>query len=62
MLSRNGRAPRPSDAGWKDTLDVRPYEVVRLLVRFAGFCGRYMLHCHDLEHEDVAMMANIDVV
>ncbi|WP_144120199.1 multicopper oxidase family protein [Catellatospora sichuanensis] len=62
VLSRNGRTPRPSDAGWKDTVDVRPYEVVQLLVRFAGFRGRYMLHCHNLEHEDMAMMANIDVV
>ncbi|RJL35554.1 multicopper oxidase family protein [Bailinhaonella thermotolerans] len=62
VLSRNGRPPRPSDAGWKDTVDVRPYEVVQILVHFAGFRGRYVVHCHNLEHEDMAMMANIDVV
>lgn len=62
VVGRNGRAPRPADAGWKDTVDVRPYEVVQVLVRFTGFRGRYMLHCHNLEHEDMAMMANIDVV
>jgi FtsP/CotA-like multicopper oxidase with cupredoxin domain len=61
VLSRNGRGPAPADAGWKDTVDVRPYEVVQLLVRFAGFRGRYVMHCHNLEHEDMAMMANIDV-
>jgi len=61
VLSRNGRAPGPADAGWKDTVDVRPYEVVEILVRFTGFRGRYVMHCHNLEHEDMAMMANIDV-
>jgi FtsP/CotA-like multicopper oxidase with cupredoxin domain len=61
VLSRNGRAPGANDTGWKDTVDVRPYEVVQLLVRFAQFRGRYVMHCHNLEHEDMAMMANIDV-
>ncbi|MFC3999613.1 multicopper oxidase family protein [Nocardiopsis sediminis] len=62
VLSRNGRDPGPQDAGWKDTVDVRPYEVVEVLARFDGFRGRYMLHCHNLEHEDMAMMADFDVV
>ncbi|MET9071498.1 multicopper oxidase family protein [Streptomyces sp. NPDC004232] len=62
VLSRGGRAPEPTDAGWKDTVDVRPYEVVEVLVRFRGYRGRYMLHCHNLEHEDMAMMANYQVV
>ena len=61
VLSRNGRDPEAWDVGWKDTVDVRPYEVVEVLVRFAGHRGRYMLHCHNLEHEDMAMMANFDV-
>lgn len=61
VLDRNGGPPRPEDAGWKDTVDVRPYEVVRILIRFTGFRGRYVMHCHNLEHEDMAMMANIDV-
>ncbi|RSN47055.1 MULTISPECIES: multicopper oxidase family protein [Actinomadura] len=61
VLSRNGRAPRPTDGGWKDTVDVRPYEVVDVLVRFSGFRGRYMMHCHNLEHEDMAMMADFEV-
>jgi FtsP/CotA-like multicopper oxidase with cupredoxin domain len=33
-----------------------------VLAKFAGHRGRYMLHCHNLEHEDMAMMANFDVV
>lgn len=62
VYRRNGRPPRPEDGGWKDTVDVLPYEVVEVLVRFTGYRGRYVLHCHNLEHEDMAMMANVDVV
>ncbi|WP_190021452.1 multicopper oxidase family protein [Streptomyces hiroshimensis] len=62
VVARGGRPPAPADAGWKDTVDVRPYEVVEVLVRFTGYKGRYMLHCHNLEHEDMAMMGNFQVV
>ncbi|MFD1546888.1 multicopper oxidase family protein [Nonomuraea guangzhouensis] len=62
VLSRNGRPPAPTDAGWKDTVDVRPYEVVDVLVRFAGYRGRYLMHCHNLEHEDMAMMAEFELI
>jgi FtsP/CotA-like multicopper oxidase with cupredoxin domain len=62
VLTRDGRAPEATDAGWKDTVDLRPYEVVEILARFNGYTGRYMLHCHNLEHEDMAMMANFRVV
>ncbi|MEU5533615.1 multicopper oxidase domain-containing protein [Streptomyces sp. NPDC020362] len=39
VLSHGGRAPEPTDAGWKDTVDVRPCEVVDVLVRFRGHRG-----------------------
>ncbi|WP_312923558.1 multicopper oxidase family protein [Thermocatellispora tengchongensis] len=62
VLSRGGKAPAATDAGWKDTVDVRPYEVVEVLVRFTGYRGLYMMHCHNLEHEDMAMMADFEIV
>ncbi|MFF4156520.1 multicopper oxidase domain-containing protein [Streptomyces sp. NPDC001678] len=62
VVARGARPPAAADAGWKDTVDVRPYEVVEVLARFAGYKGRYMLHCHNLEHEDMAMMGNFQVV
>ncbi|HEY3503312.1 MAG TPA: multicopper oxidase domain-containing protein [Actinocatenispora sp.] len=62
VVARDGKDPAPTDAGWKDTVDVRPYEVVEVLVRFSGFRGRYMLHCHNLEHEDMAMMAGFETI
>ncbi|MFD5919031.1 multicopper oxidase domain-containing protein [Kitasatospora sp. NPDC058201] len=61
VLSRNGGDPGPYDAGWKDTVDLRPSEGVEVLVRFTDYPGTYMLHCHNLEHEDMAMMADFVV-
>jgi len=62
VLSRSGQKPLPKDAGWKDTVDVTPGQVVRVLVRFDGYRGKYVFHCHNLEHEDMMMMANFEVV
>jgi spore coat protein A len=42
--------------GWKDTVDLRPSQIVEVAVRFTDYAGAYMLHCHNLEHEDMAMM------
>ena len=47
------------DVGWKDTVAVRPSETVEVAVRFTDYAGRYVVHCHNLEHEDMAMMANV---
>lgn len=62
VLGRGTRGPEATDAGLKDTVDVRPYEIVDVLVRFDGYRGRYMFHCHNLEHEDMAMMADFRIV
>jgi spore coat protein A len=62
ILDRNGTPPGPAEAGWKDTVAVAPQETVRVIVRFNDFLGRYMFHCHNLEHEDDGMMANFEVV
>jgi spore coat protein A len=62
VLSRNGGEPPPTDAGWKDTVDLLPGEVARVIARFGGYKGRYVFHCHNLEHEDMMMMANFEVV
>ena len=59
VLSRDGRGTGQHDAGWKDTLDLRRGETAEIIARFNGYRGRYVFHCHNLEHEDMAMMANI---
>ena len=49
-------APGPYDAGFKDVLDLRPSEQATVIARFGPYRGRYVLHCHNLEHEDMGMM------
>jgi FtsP/CotA-like multicopper oxidase with cupredoxin domain len=45
-----------NERGLKDTVRVNRNEVVDIVVRFNVFAGRYMYHCHILEHEDRDMM------
>ena len=45
-----------NELGWKDTVRVDPMTVTRIIVKFEDFTGRYVWHCHMLEHEDNEMM------
>ena len=54
--------PGAGEWGWKDTIRVDPLSVTRIIVKFEGFAGRYVWHCHLLEHEDNEMMRPYDVV
>jgi spore coat protein A len=51
-----GQPPPPHEAGWKDTVRADPDMVTRIIMRFGGEPGRYVWHCHLLEHEDNEMM------
>jgi spore coat protein A, manganese oxidase len=53
--------PDPSEAGWKDTVQAHPGMVTRIIARFEGYPGRYVWHCHILEHEDNEMMRPYEV-
>ncbi len=54
--------PDPEEAGWKDTVRADPRMITRIIVRFEGYVGRYVWHCHVLEHEDNEMMRPYDVI
>ncbi|MBV9404729.1 MAG: multicopper oxidase domain-containing protein [Acidobacteriaceae bacterium] len=54
--------PEPGEAGWKDTVRATPGAVTRIIVKFEGFTGRYVWHCHILEHEDNEMMRPYEIV
>jgi len=56
------RLPAANDAGWKDTAIVNQRDVLTILARFEGYTGRYVFHCHMLEHEDNDMMRPFEVV
>ena len=51
-----------NERGLKDTIRVNPNEIVELAVRFETYSGRYMYHCHILEHEDRDMMRPIVIM
>ncbi|MDD4854526.1 MAG: multicopper oxidase family protein [Sulfuricurvum sp.] len=57
VLDRTGKIDFPTDKGWKDTVLVMPGETVRIIIKFT-MPGLFVYHCHILEHEDHAMMAN----
>ena len=64
LLDRDGRPPQAEEAGFKDTVIVKPREQVRLLLRFEENTdpdNPYMYHCHILEHEDAGMMGQFVV-
>jgi blue copper oxidase len=50
------------ERGWKDVVLLEDNESVDVLIRFDGYRGRYLIHCHKLEHEDMGMMSNFEVV
>jgi spore coat protein A len=54
--------PAPEEAGWKDTVRADSKMVTRIIVRFEGYLGRYVWHCHVLEHEDNEMMRPYEVI
>jgi FtsP/CotA-like multicopper oxidase with cupredoxin domain len=58
---RDGAVTRPAYRAWKDTVNVRRGETVRLLLR-QDLPGLRMYHCHILEHEDLGMMGQVNVL
>jgi len=48
--------PAVSESGLKDTIRVDPGSMVEIIAKFEGYLGRYLYHCHLLEHEDHDMM------
>jgi blue copper oxidase len=64
VVSRSGGRNRlfPWEDGWKDTVLLEDRETVDILVRFDAYRGVYLMHCHKLEHEDMGMMTNFEVV
>ncbi len=62
ILSRNGRPPLPHERGPKDVVYLGENESVRVLVGFHHGRGRYMMHCHNLVHEDHDMMAQFEIL
>jgi len=54
--------PEPGEMGWKDVIQCPPGLITRIIVRFDGYTGKYLYHCHILEHEANDMMRPFEVV
>ena len=61
ILDRNGRPPFDYEKAPKDVVYLGENETVRVIARFERQVGRYMMHCHNLVHEDHDMMVQFEV-
>jgi len=57
----NQNAKSPPFQSWKDTVNVPMGESVRVRIPFQDFPGRTVYHCHILDHEDLGMMAVVEM-
>jgi FtsP/CotA-like multicopper oxidase with cupredoxin domain len=46
---------------WKDTVNVPKHETLRFIIRYDDYTGKWMFHCHILDHEDHGMMGILEV-
>jgi len=60
VLDRDG-VPEPYRS-WKDTVNVPKHSSVRIVVHFDDFPGKWMYHCHILDHEDEGMMGILELI
>ncbi len=59
MTKINGQAV--DVPAWHDTVVVPRFGSVTFRSRFEDFTGRYVLHCHMINHEDLGMMQIVEV-
>ena len=61
IVERSTGVIHPGERAWKDTIGVLPGETATVQPWFAPYAGRYVFHCHALEHGDKAMMLQLEV-
>ena len=54
--------PDANELGWKDTIQCPPGMITRIIAKFEGYPGKYLYHCHILEHESNDMMRPFEVI
>ena len=61
VLDRNGAPPTAVEAGLKDTVAVPAGDTVRIKIQFTKYTGRYVYHCHMMEHSGHSMMGQMEI-
>lgn len=62
LLERNGEPPPPWEDCLKETFFLFPDEKILLAGHFSDHLGKFVIHCHMLDHEDHGFMAQFQVV
>lgn len=62
MLSRNGKPAPAWEDCLKETFFVYPGERILVAGHFADYTGKFVIHCHMLDHEDHGLMTQFEVV
>ena len=62
MLSRNGRTPPAHERCLKETFFLDPGDEILIAGRFSDYAGKYVIHCHMLDHEDHGLMSQFETV
>jgi len=62
LLSRNGSPPPPWEDCLKDTFFVYPNERIVVAGHLADYAGKFVIHCHMLDHEDHGLMSQFRVL
>ena len=62
LLSRNGKPPPPWEDCLKETFFLYPHERILVAGRFVDHLGKFLIHCHMLDHEDHGLMTQFQVV
>ena len=62
LLARDGKSPPPWEDCLKETFLVHPGERIVVAGHFADYTGKFLIHCHMLDHEDHGLMTQFQVV
>jgi spore coat protein A, manganese oxidase len=62
LLARDGKPPPPWEDCLKETFFIYPGERILLAGYFSDYTGKFVVHCHMLDHEDHGLMSQFEVV
>ncbi len=62
LLARNGKPPPPWEDCLKETFFLFPHERILVAGHLTDHLGKFVIHCHMLDHEDHGLMSQFQVV
>ncbi len=62
LLARNDSPLPPAERLFKETFFMLPNESIHIAGKMSDYLGKYVMHCHMLDHEDHGLMSQFEVV